>query len=429
MTPTPHLSLLDLSAVFLVLLAVIGWANAKLFKLPTAVVMLAAGVVGALALYVAQTFIGSFWGYNDVRHIVGRLNFSSTVLNYLLAFLLFAAGMQVDLRELRRRMLAVVTLSTVGVAVSTVIVGFGVWAVARAVKVDLPLPWAIVFGALISPTDPVAVTAALGGHGPRRISARLGAVLQGESLFNDGFGLVVFLTAVTAASSGAAPHPVSMVAHAVFEAGGGLALGWALAWLGVWALTAIDDYVTEVTVTLALAVGVYSLAHVLHFSGAIAAAAAGIVMGHYGVRSVVSDRTRRYVEGFWELVDEILNAFLFLLLGLQVFIVPFDVRDAGLLLAASLLSILSRVVVVAPWAAYFRFRHEERGAGLILTWGGLRGAISLALALSIPHILQRPLLLALTFFTVAISVFVQGLTFTPLAKAIGDAETSVVDTR
>ena len=417
------MSLLDLSAAFLITLAVVGWANARLFKLPPSVAMLATGVLSAGGLFLAQKLIGPFWGFNDVRHIVARLDFSKTVLNYLLAFLLFAAGMQVDLRELRRRVVAVWTLATFGVAISTGLVGFGLWWIAGLLKLDLPLPWALVFGALISPTDPVAVTAALSVGGEKKtVSARLGAVLQGESLFNDGFGLVVFLTAVGFATSGSAPQPVPMIGGALAEAGGGLLLGVAAGWAAVWALKAIDDYVIEVVVTLALAVGVYAIAHAIHASGPIAAAAAGIVMGHYGVHLAFSDRSRRYVEGFWEVVDEILNAFLFLLLGLQVFVIPFHPRDYGLMAAAVGLSTLSRWAVVAPWAAYFHLRHEERGAGAILTWGGLRGAISLALALSIPHVPQRPLLLALTFFTVAISVVVQGLTFGPLARRLGERD-------
>lgn len=421
------MSLLDLSAVFLVLLAGVGWANQKMFRLPVSVAMLSAGVLAAVGLYAAQSFIGPFWGFNDAKGELSKLNFSAAVLNYLLAFLLFAAGMQVDLRELRRRTVAVWTLATLGVVVSTALVGVGLWGAARLLGIDLPLPWALVFGALISPTDPVAVTAALSGHGGERpISARLGAVLQGESLFNDGFGLVVFSAVLAFAMSGAAPHPWEIGASALFEAGGGLLLGLALGWLAVLALRAIDDAVIEVTVTLALAVGVYALAHLLHASGPIAAAAAGIIMGHYGVHTAFSDHSRRYVEAFWELVDEILNAFLFLLLGLQLFVVPLVWRDSGLILAAGLLTIAARIIVVLPWGAYFHFRHEERGASLILTWGGLRGAISLALALTLPTTPYRPLLLALAFTTVTGSVVIQGLTFGPLTKRL--ARTSKADT-
>ena len=413
------MSLLDLSAVFLILLAVVGWSNERWFKLPVSVAMLSAGVLAAVGLYVAQRVIGPFWGFNDAKGELLKLNFSAAVLNYLLAFLLFAAGMQVDLRELRRRTVAVWTLATLGVVVSTALVGLGLWLAARALSIDLPLPWALVFGALISPTDPVAVTAALSGHKSERpISARLAAVLQGESLFNDGFGLVVFSAVVAFAMSGATPHPVGIGIGAVAEAGGGLLLGLALGWLAVLALRAIDDAVIEVTVTLALAVGVYAVAHLLHASGPIAGAAAGIIMGHYGVHTAFSDHSRRYVEAFWELVDEILNAFLFLLLGLQLFVVPLVWRDSGLIVAAGLLTIIARVVVVLPWGAYFHFRHEERGASLILAWGGLRGAISLALALTLPETPYRPLLLALAFTTVTGSVVIQGLTFIPLARRL-----------
>ena len=400
-------------AVFLALISTVGWLNVRFLRVSSSVAMLGAGLIGALVLLGAQTAIGPFWGFNDVRAMVKGLNFTDTVFGYLLALLLFAGGMQVDLRELQRRRIAVWTLATGGVLVSTGLVGFGVWAAARALGHDLPLPWAITFGALISPTDPVAVIEAVRSGA---LSKRLGAVLQGEALFNDGVGFVVFTAALAFASSGMVPHPLTAAGTIALEAGGGLVLGLGCAWIVVLGLRAIDDAVVEVTATIALAIGVYVVSDVFHMSGPIAAATAGLVMGESGVKTAMSDHTRRYVEGFWDLVDQLLNAVLFLLLGLQVFVLPFQFDEIGLWVIATVLALAARLLVTLPWAVYFRLRHEERGAATMLTWGGLRGAISLALALSLPGGPYRDTVIGITFFVVVFSVVVQGMSFKTLAR-------------
>jgi monovalent cation:H+ antiporter, CPA1 family len=409
------MSLIQVSALFLALITAIGWLNARTLRLSPSVAMLGAGLLGAGVLLAAQTLIGPFWGFNDVRSVVKRLNFATTVLDYLLAFLLFAGGLEADLTELRRRRIAVWTLATLGVLISTALVGFGVWAAAQVMGLDLPLAWALTFGALISPTDPIAVLAAMRSGA---VSTRLGAVLQGEALFNDGVGFVAFSTALAFATRGALPHPLHAAGAILLEAGGGLALGLICAHALVLALRLIEDRGVEITATLALAVGVYVLAGLLHLSGPIAAAAAGLVMGEFGVKTAMGDETRRQVEGFWEVVDQILNAALFLLLGLQVFVLPFQWGEVGLWLVATALAAAARLLVILPWGAYFRLRHEERGATLILTWGGLRGAVSLALALALPHGPNRDTLLGMTFFVVVFSVGVQGLSFARVTRFV-----------
>ena len=409
------MTLIQAAASLLALISVIGWLNVRWLRLPPGVAMLGAGLIAALALLAAQTLIGPFWGFDDVGALVRRLNFSRAVLDDLLGLLLFAGGLQVDLGEIRRRRLAVWSLATVGVALSTVLVGVGVWGVARLSGFDLPLVWALAFGALISPTDAIAVLGAVRGGA---ISPRLGAVLQGEALFNDGVGFVVFTAILAFASSGLTPDPLQAAGALALEAGGGLALGVAAAFLVSLALRAIDDWAVEVTATLALAVGVYVLAGLLHLSGPIAAASAGLVIGDHGLKTAMSEQTRRNVEAFWDLVDQMLNAVLFLLLSLQVFVLPFDPKEAGLWAAAVVLAIAARLLIVAPWGTFFRFRNEERGASLILTWGGLRGAISLALALSLPPGPYRDPLLAMTFVVVVFAVVIQGLTLAPLAQRL-----------
>jgi CPA1 family monovalent cation:H+ antiporter len=380
--------------------------------------MFGAGVAGALILLVAQIVFEPFWGFDDVGALLKTLNFSETVMDGMLGVLLFASGLQVDFAQIRKRQFAVWTLATVGVLAFTAAVGVGLWWTARAVGVALPLAWALAFGALISPTDPIAV---LGAMRQGAVSRRLGPVLLGEALFNDGVGFVAFSTAAAFAETGAVPHPLWLAGSVVLEAGGGLVFGSAIAAAVVLALRIIDDRAVEVTATIALAIGVYVGAQLLHMSGPIAAAAAGLVMGGFGVRASKNEEARRYIEVFWDVVDQLFNAVLFLLLGLQVFVLPFRLSEVDLWLAALALALAARFLVVAPWGAFFRIVKEERGASLVLTWGGLRGAISLALALSLPPSPFRETVLSITFFVVAFSIIVQGLTFSPLAVRLARA--------
>lgn len=406
------MSSFDLAAVFLSLVAVGGWLNARTLRLPHGVAMLFVGLAGAFGVYTLQWLRPELAA--TVIGALGQFDFAQTVLGYLLAFLLFAGAMQVDLAELRRRRLAVWTLATVGVAASTAIVGTGVWLAASVLGIALPLPWAMVFGALISPTDPIAVLATVKRG---ELSKALRVILQGEALFNDGVGIVVF-TALLAYAAGFSPSPMDALWGVFFQAAGGLALG-ALGGLAVLrAMRAIDDFVVEVSLTLALAMGVYVLAQAIHLSGPIAVVGAGLLIGDHHAREAMSDTTQVYLKSFWTLVDEILNALLFFLLGLQLLVVPLEVRLGGLCAAAVVLVVLTRFVVVLPWGSYLHLRREERGANVILAWGGLHGALSLALALSIPPGPYKSVILVLTYAVVAFSVTAQGLTFTPLAAAL-----------
>jgi CPA1 family monovalent cation:H+ antiporter len=334
-------------------------------------------------------------------------------MGYMLAFLLFAGAMQVDLAELRRRRLSIWTLATLGVVASTVIVGVGLWLAARGLGLPLDLAWACVFGALISPTDPIAVLAAVRDG---KLSKVLQVVLQGEALFNDGVGIVVFTAALAIAGAQVEISPLATVGQVVGQAAGGLVLGLVSGGLIIRAMRAIDDYAVEVTLSLALATGAYVIAQWLHVSGPIAVVAAGLLMGDSGFATAMSDTTQRYVRGFWTLVDEILNALLFLLLGLEILVIPFDLRLVGLWAAALVLVLAARVAVVMPWGTYFELRQKQRHAGLVLAWGGLHGALSLAMALSVPKGPNQPLILSTTFAVVIFSVVVQGLTFGRVAS-------------
>ncbi len=400
------------AAAALTLTALVGWINARTIKLQQSVVMFAAGLLCAGGLFVVQKAVGPSQAYDSGQALIASLNFPEAVLGYMLAFLLFAGGMQVDLGEFRKRRAAIWSLATLGVFTSTALVTVGVWGAARLLKVDLPWPWALVFAALISPTDPIATLASV-RQGD--LSKSLGAILQGEALFNDGVGLVIF-TAALALLGGAAPDPGHAALAIVVQAGGGLALGLGGAWIVILGMRMIDDYVVELTATFALAMGVYAMGEVVHVSGAIAAASAGLMLGSYGVDTAMSDVSERYIKDVWHSVDEVLNGIIFLLLGLQVVVTPFHMRETGLWAAAIALVLLARFIVVLPWGAWFRIRHDERGVGVILAWGGLRGALSLALALTLPRGEARDVVVAMTFAVVVASVMVQGLSFPALAR-------------
>jgi len=408
------MSFFPLAALFICLVAAGGWVNARTLKLPQGVAMLFVGVAGALALGILQRLAPGLASARTVTAAVAGIDFPKAVLGYLLGFLLFAGAMQVNLSELRRRSLSVWTLATLGVIASTAIVGLGVWLAAGWLGFALTLPWALVFGALISPTDPVAVLATL-----RRgqLSPTLRVVLQGEALFNDGVGIVIF-TALVAFASGALPSPGQALFQVVLQAAGGLALGLIAAAGVIAAIRAVDDYVVEVSLSLALAMGVYALAQAIHLSGPIAAVGAGLLMGDNRGGETMSEVTREHLTSFWHLIDELLNAVLFFLLGLLLMVIPLELRLTGLALVAITLVLATRVVVVLPWGAYFHTRHEERGANAILVWGGLHGALSVALALSLPPVAAKPLILAATYAVCAFSVAVQGITFGPLAAWI-----------
>jgi len=407
------LSAFQIAALFLGLVAVVGIVNHRTLKLPPGVAMLLAGLIGALSVRGFGLALPQFAASSSglAQAMVAQVNFQDTVLGYMLAFLLFAGAMQVDFGEMRRRRLAIFSLATAGVLASTVIVGLGVHALASLLKLPLSLPYAFVFATLISATDPVAVLATV-KHGG--LSPRLTAVLQGEALFNDGVAIVVFTAALAFATGAGAPHPVETLIEVGVSAFGGLAIGLAGGAAAVVALRRLDDYPTEAAVTLACAMGVYALANALHVSGAIGAVAAGLLVGDRRIEAADLPG-RNYLRAFWILVDELLNAQLFLILGLQVLVLPFDLRHWGLWLAAIPLILLARLVSVLPWGAYFHLREEERGANAILTWGGLRGALSLALAFSLPPGAARDAVISLTYAVVIFSVVVQGLSFRRLA--------------
>jgi len=405
----------QLAAALMTVVALAGWLNVKTFHVPHGVAMLIAGLVAALLIFTVQSAFPQFEVGRQISGFIDHIDFVSTVTGYMLAFLLFAGAMQVDLGEMRRRWASVGALATLGVAGSIVIVGIGLWLIAGWLRVPLPLSWALVFGALISPTDPVAVLATVRQV---RLSKTLQVVLQGEALFNDGVGIVAFTALLALATGSADVSPARVVADVVVQALGGLAFGMAASWLVIRLMGTLDDFAVEVSMSIALAMGTYAAAQALHLSGAIAVVGAGMLFGGARAKEAMQGQSEVYLMGFWTLVDEILNALLFLLLGVELIAVPFQAHQTGLLIVAVPLVLIARFAVVMPWGSYYRFRHSEQRPTLILGWGGLHGALSLALALTIPAGAERALILSLTYAVVAFSITVQGLTFTPLVRWI-----------
>lgn len=400
----------DLVTILLVLTALFGWINHVYLRLPHTIGLLLMGLAASLVLIGLEFVFPTLTLYEGVSDILRRIDFQSTVLNGMLAFLLFAGALHVDLALLRSRAWAIGLMATFGIVLSTGVVGFGVWWVAQLLGAELPIIWALVFGALISPTDPVAVLSTLKSV---KVPETLETDMAGESLFNDGVGVVVFtvVLAIAAGSGGEEGVGLLHVAELFFvEALGGAVLGLGTGYIAYRATKAIDNYPIETLITLALVTGTYALAARLHMSGPIAVVVAEILMGNHGQRNAMSDQTQQYLFSFWTLIDEVLNSVLFLLIGLEVLVLRYDPGFAMLAIASIPLVLLARFLAVSiPVLVLRPGMSFVPGTITVLTWGGLRGGISIALALSLPEVAEKPILLAATYAVVVFTIVVQGL--------------------
>lgn len=412
------LTVYDLISIFLVLTATFAWINHRFIRLPHTIGLLVMGLVASLVLIGAEFVFPGVLPYADLARIIREIDFQKTVLDGMLAFLLFAGALHVDLDRLRDRAWVVGSMATVGVLLSTVIVGIGFWFAAGALGVPIAFSWALVFGALISPTDPVAVLSTLKTV---RVPAILKAEMVGESLFNDGVGVVIFTVLMAAAisASGGGIDLVEVSELFFIEALGGAVLGFVTGYIAYRAMRAIDDYPIEVLISLALVAGTYALAAKLHMSGPIAVVVAGVLIGNRGLHDAMSDQTERYLFGFWTLVDEILNSVLFLLIGLEVLVLRLDPSFGWLVVVAIPLVLCARLFAVAiPVLALSANYSFTRGTIPVLTWGGLRGGISIALALSIPEGPEKSVILAATYALVLFTVVVQGLSLRAVVERV-----------
>ncbi|MBX4926347.1 cation:proton antiporter [Rhizobium binae] len=412
------MSIFDLIALLLTLTAFFSWVNQRYLRLPPSIGILVMGLASSSLLVLLELALPNAALYEQLSRLVQQVDFQTTVMNGMLAFLLFAGSLHVDFEALRSRLAVVGLMATAGTVMSTGLVGSLMWGLAHMIGLDLPFAWALVFGALISPTDPVAVLATLKAV---KVPAELETDMAGESLFNDGVGVVLFtaLVVFAAASGGDSVGPTEVGELFLLEAIGGGLLGLVCGYAAYRAMRAIDDYPVEVLISIALAMGCYSLATALHMSGPIAVVVAGILVGNRGPQDALSDLTQSYLFGFWTLVDQILNSILFLLIGLEVLVLRFDASYLPLSLLAIPVAVTARLVSTASAvAALKRWYSFHRGTVAVLVWGGLRGGISIALALSLPETEWKPILLSATYFVVVFTILVQGLTLRRVAKRV-----------
>jgi CPA1 family monovalent cation:H+ antiporter len=411
------MGLLDLSALLLTLAAVFGYLNHRFIGLPTTIGVMLIAIVASLVLTLGGA-LGFSAGETMARAVVAQIDFDDALMHGMLSFLLFAGALHVDLAELARFKWIVATLATLGVTASTFMVGGAAWLVFGLLGLEVPFIYCLVFGSLISPTDPVAVLAILKTAG---VSRALETKVVGESLFNDGVAVVLFLVLSGLAMSDAPVTAWEVGTLFLQEAVGGAVFGLALGGLGYYMLKTIDNYQIEVLVTLALVAGGYALALRLHTSGPIAMVVAGLLIGNRGRVLAMSDRTREHLDSFWELVDEVLNAVLFLIIGLEVLIIAVEGRYilAGVMMIP--LVLLARLISVSIPVRLLHMTAEFSDQTVkVLTWGGLRGGISVALALSLPAGSERELLVSVSYVIVVFSILVQGTTMPRVVKASGD---------
>ncbi|MFS0771115.1 cation:proton antiporter [Sphingomonas sp. 1P08PE] len=410
----------DAAAILIVLAAALGYLNFRFLRLPSSIGLTVMGAVASLIVVAADRLVPGFGIGHDVVRFIAGIDFHATLMEGMLSFLLFAGALHVDWQEMARGRWPILVLSTIGVALSTVLIGGGFLFLVHAIGFDVPAIWCFVFGALVSPTDPVSV---IGVLKRTDVSPTLEATVAGESLFNDGVGVVIFTILLASAASGAPFSPTEGVRLFAVEAGGGVLLGLAIGWLAFHAMRSIDDYKVEVLISLAVVMGGYAIARPLHASGPVAMAVAGLIVGNAGAAHAMSDTTRDYLHKFWDLIDDILNTVLFLLIGLEVVTIPADARLLVLGVATIPLALAARAVsVVLPLQA-IRPRHRyARVVPATLIWGGLRGGISVALALGLPDGPQRSVILAATYLVVLFSVIVQGGTIERLLRRLGPQE-------
>ena len=406
------MDLFNILAILVTLTALFSYINYRYIGLPVTIgVMLIALAMSLVLIALGPLGLGL---EKQAETLLRSIDFDKTLLHGMLSFLLFAGALHININDLLERKFIIGSLATVGTLLSMFLVGTLTWLVLGWLKIGLPYVYCLLFGALISPTDPIAVFSILKTSGaPKSLETKM----AGESLFNDGIGVVAFLIILEIATGTELVRAGHIGQLFVQEAIGGALFGLGIGYVAYRMLRTVENYQVELLITLALVTGGYTLANLLHLSGPIAIVVAGLLIGNQGRVLAMSDETRHHLDIFWELVDEILNAVLFVLMGLEVLVLTFTQHY----LLASLLIIpivlLARFIAVGGQVMLLRpFREFSPGAIRIMTWGGLRGGISVALALSLPLSPERDGILAITYAVVVFSILVQGLTIEKLVK-------------
>lgn len=397
-----------------VLAAAFGYINFRFFKLPTTIGLMVIALAMSLLIFIVNYFVPGV--LVNAKLLIGSIDLSELILDIMLSFLLFAGALHTDYEHLKRYLAPIITLASIGVIVSTILVAFAAYGILALFDIHLDFIYLLLFGVLISPTDPIAV---LGILKEANVPKKLEIKIAGESLFNDGVAVVIFLVLMSLAKNADSITAMDVVKLFGIEVFGGLAFGLLMGYGAYRLLRSISNYEVEVLITLALVMATHAIAVYLHLSAPLAVVVAGLLIGNRAREEAMAEETELYIDKFWELVDLLLNAMLFVLIGLELLLVEYHINwlIAGLLLIP--LVVLARYAAVWPPVKFFEKRLEFLpGTAKILTWGGLRGGISIALALSLPKEMGRELILSLTYTIVVFSILVQGLTIKGLAKRL-----------
>jgi len=398
----------EIASILVSLSAIFGYINEKYVKLPTTIGLMLISIVFTL-LTIVLSYINPTL-LNHQKELISQIDFSTVLLDMMLSFMLFAGALHTNVPKLKELARPVFGFAVVSTVISTFLVGGLIYILLHLFGFDIEFIYTLLFGALISPTDPIAV---LGILKKAKIDKKVETVIVGESLFNDGVGVVIFLTIFGIAKKGLDSlnwlHVGKLFAVEVF---GGILLGLAIGWITYQMMKAIDSFDTEVLATLATVMGGTLLAHQLHVSAPLAMVTAGLMIGTDRIRqNAMSEITEAYVDKFWELIDVILNIILFVMIGMELLVISFETTYILAGIVSIIIVLISRYLAIKPLLKYFRRKikfipHTD----LLMTWGGLRGGISIALALTLTESMHRDLFLVLTYIIVVFSILVQGLT-------------------
>lgn len=408
------MELFPLISLLIVLSAFFAYINFRYLKLPNSIGLMLVSLIFSLGIIAVSFFFPTL--KINIATILTGIDFSELLLEVMLSFMLFAGAIHIKFKDLKAEKLSIMLYSTISVILSTFIIGYTSFWLLTLFHLNVNLIQCMLFGALISPTDPIAVLSILKTAG---VSKSLETKIAGESLFNDGVAVVVFITILQLAKPSADISLLSIATVFGQEAIGGIILGVIVGWIGFKLIASIDSYNVEVLITLAIVMGGYSLAHYSHVSGPLAMVIAGLITGNQGKSLGMSNITAEYVDKFWEIVDEILNALLFVLIGLELLVINTDITIVFIGVALIFIVLATRYISVYIPSLFIRLKEEiSQKTILVLTWGGLRGGISIALALSIPTELGKETWVTITYVIVCFSILVQGLTIGKFVKIL-----------
>ena len=414
------MNIFSIGAILVGLSALFGFINHRFLHLPHTIGLVVIALLASISIIGLNLIVPSAQIGQRVTDVLRQIDFNETLMHGMLSFLMFAGALHADFSAIKTSRLTIGVMAVFGTLISTFVIGASMWFLLGFFEFKFPFVWALVFGALISPTDPVAV---LSLFKTVEVPDTLQAKMTGESLFNDGVGVVLFtvVLAIALADEGHGGNigPTEVIKLFFTEVAGGALLGLVAGYIGYRAMYGIDESSLEVLITLALVMVTYSLALSLHMSGPIAMVVAGLFIGNSGVKYAMSEKTRDYVLTFWTLIDEILNSVLFLLIGFEVLVVAESIENLWFALLAIPVTLFARTFsVTIPITILSHWETFTKGAVPILIWGGLRGGIAVALALSLPDIKYKFAILTITYGVVLFSIIIQGLTVKPLIKRV-----------